>query len=45
LSARCLQKTGEASIYKNTENREIFNILKSHNYCQKGACKNRLHYY
>jgi len=31
LSARCLQKTVEASIYKNAENSENFDISQSHN--------------
>jgi hypothetical protein len=31
LSARCLQKTIDASLYKNAENSENFNILQSHN--------------
>jgi hypothetical protein len=31
LSARCLQKNNEASIYNNAENSENFGILQSHN--------------
>jgi hypothetical protein len=31
LSARCLQKTVEASIYNNAENSEFFTVLQSHN--------------
>jgi hypothetical protein len=31
LSERCLQKTVEASIYKNAENSENFDISQSHN--------------
>jgi hypothetical protein len=31
LSARCLQKNDEASIYRNAKNSEIFTVLQSHN--------------
>jgi len=36
LSARCLQKNDEASIYRNAKNSEIFTVLQSHNQLSAG---------